>query len=358
MRLGKRTGIWIPWLPLVLMAVAGPALRSAYPAPPPTTSSAQVDNNDKTDALNQQSLTAQLDADLNYWKQHEKTISAIRILAIVVALSYAVKLGVWLTQRLFTLLGTLLGPKRFSVKRAGTLASFAGSIIKLFVWIFGVVAVLNVFGVDPATSAGAIGLIGLIMAGMFQQIVVDFVKGLDIIAGRHYNVGDFIEVAGKLGHVVDFNIKHTRIRTPSGQEYNIPNSQCVPSRRFPDGYVDNYVDFTLKTVDDEGRAKSAIEPLCHDLNQRIEPVRETPTLTERFTSLQEQVTLRYRVRVLPGCGWVISDYFIPAVKQALAREKIKLAGEPSYYFINHIETFRKLFSRRLTEREILRQSDG
>jgi len=34
-----------------------------------------------------------------------------------------------------------------------------------------------VFGIAPATSAGAIGLIGLIMAGMFQQIVIDFVKG-------------------------------------------------------------------------------------------------------------------------------------------------------------------------------------
>jgi len=214
-----------------------------------------------------------------------------------------------------------------------------------------------VFGIAPATSAGAIGLIGLIMAGMFQQIVIDFVKGLDIIAGRHYNVGDFIEVSGKLGHVVDFNIKHTRIRTLSGQEYNIPNSQCIPSRRFPDGYVDNYVDFTLQSIGDENRAQNAIDTVCQDLNQRIEPIRDTPVLTDRFPTAGQQITLRYRVRVLPGCAWVISDYFIPHVKKTLAREEIELSGEPTFCFINHIETFRKLFSRRLTEKEILTQTD-
>jgi hypothetical protein len=40
---------------------------------------------------------------------------------------------------------------------------------------------------------------------------------------------------------VDFNVKYTRIRSLSGQEFNIPNSRCVPSRRFPDGFVSNYV---------------------------------------------------------------------------------------------------------------------
>jgi len=250
-----------------------------------------------------------------------------------------------------------LSSGRISVKRVGTLLSFAGSIAKLFVWIFGIMAVLKEFGIDPSVSAGAIGLIGLILAGMFQQIVIDFVKGLDIIAGRHYNVGDFIEVNGKLGHVLDFSAKYTRIRTVSGQEFNIPNSQCVPSRRFPDGYVDNYVDISLKNSADEQRAVSAIGPVCEDLNQRIEPVRNIPTLVKRFSGPQGRLVLRYQVRVLPGCDWVITDYFIPSVKDILAQQGIESAADPTFFFINRIETFRKLFSRQLTEQEIIQQAE-
>ena len=292
----------------------------------------------------------------SFWERNRSIINSMKILAAVIAISYAVKLAVSFIRRLIAYLNATVARGRFSVKRAGTLLSFAGSIIKLFVWLFGVVWVLNEFGISPATATGALGLIGLIMAGMFQQIVVDFVKGLDIIAGRHYNVGDFVEVDGKFGHVVDFNVKYTRIRTGSGQEFNVPNSRCLPSRRFPDGYVDNYVDLTLKSSTDEARAGAAADPVCQDLNYRIEPIREVPALIWRFAGPQGRVTLRYRVRVLPGCDWVLKDYFLPAVQEALARGGIELAAEPTFFFINRIETFRKLFSRQLSEEEIVRET--
>ncbi len=290
----------------------------------------------------------------SFWDRHRKIIHSIGILAAVIAASYAVRLLIWVIRRALSGLNALTN-RRLSVKRIGTLLSFAGSILKLFVWVFGTVAILNEFGIEPSKSTGPIALVGLIMAGMFQQIVVDFVKGLDIIAGRHYNVGDFVEVDGKHGHVVDFNVKYTRIRSLSGQEFNIPNSRCVPSRRFPDGFVSNYVDIRLKSPADEDRAKTAIGAVCSDLNQRIEPVRDEPILAQCFHGGHDSVTLRYRVRVLPGCDWVVRDHFIPAVKEAMTKEEVELAGEPTFSFINRIDTFRKLFSRRLSEEQIVRE---
>ena len=291
-----------------------------------------------------------------FWQRQRKIVNAGKILIGVVALTYILKILIWLLNRLLGLLNSFCSGTQFSVKRAGTLLSFAGSIIKLFAWVAAVVMVLNEFGIDPKASGGAIGLIGLIMAGMFQQIVVDFVKGLDIVAGRHFNVGDFVEVAGKFGHVVDFNVKHTRIRTLSGQQINIPNSQCVPSRRFPDGYVNNYIDLTLKDGSQEELAERLLEEVCEDLNQRIEPIREEPRRAWRFTNGKGRVVLRYRVRVLPGCDWVVKDHFVPKAKAALAAGGVELAGEPDTFFINSIETFRKLFSRQLSEDEIVREA--
>jgi len=299
-----------------------------------------------------ETITGQLG---KFWAQQENIINSIIIFLGIIAACYLVKLIVWLINRFLIYINRSipLTRDRFSPKRVGTLLSFAGSIAKLFIWIFGIMAILHTFGIDTTTSAGAIGLIGLIMAGMFQQIVIDFVKGLDIIAGRHYSVGDFIEVDGKLGHVIDFNAKYTTLRTLSGQEMSLPNSRCVPSRRFPDGFVNNFIDLTFKASIDQQRVEKIIKPICVDLNQRVEPVRDVPHLAERFNGLQNTVILRYCVQVLPGCDWVIKDYFIPAVKKVLSDEGIELAGEPTFFFINRTETFRKLFSRKLSEQEII-----
>jgi len=340
--------IFVLLLAAAMPITAGLAVRSAYSAEKTDPGSAIIDPGsagEEDDGLDQ-----------GFWQRHESIIESVKIFAGIIVLTYLIKFAIWLIQQVVVYLSGVLGDRRISVKRTGTLLSFGGSIAKLFVWIFGLIAILSVYGITPAAGAGVIGLIGLILAGMFQQIVIDFVKGLDIIAGRHYNVGDFIEVDGKLGHVIDFTAKYTKIRTFSGQEFNIPNSKCVPSRRFPDGYVSNYVDIALKKAGDESGAKNALEPVCIDLNRRVEPVRDVPVVDRQFTGPEGLLILRYRVRVLPGCAWVITDYFIPAVKQALADRGIELAGEPTFFFINRIETFRKLFSRQLTEQEIIRQT--
>jgi len=272
----------------------------------------------------------------------------------ILSLLWAVRPLKWLIRGAVSGFNALFSRRR-SAMRIDTWVSFGGSILKLGIVVYALIKVLSELGIEPAKSSGPIALFGLILAGMFQQIVIDIVKGVDILVGRHYNVGDFVEVDGKHGHVVDFNIKYTRIRSFAGQEFNIPNSRCVPSRRFPDGFVSNYVDITLKSPADEDRAKIAVGAVCAEINQRIEPVRDLPTLSECFHGRHDGVTLRYRVRVLPGCDWVVKDHFIPAVKEAMAKEDVELAGEPTVSTINRIETFRKLFSRRLSEEEIVRK---
>lgn len=290
-----------------------------------------------------------------FFERHRKIFTAIGILLGIFATTTLIKVVVWLVRTIARYVNQQVADGHISVKRVSTLVGFTSSIARLFVWIFGLIWILEVFGISPAATSGALGLIGLILAGMFQQIVIDFVKGVDIIAGQHYNVGDFVEVDGKMGHVIDLNVKHTRLRTMSGQEFNIPNSRCVPSRCFPDGFVNNYVDVTLADARQFGKARTVISELSANLNQRLEPIRSEPELMRRFDGPGSRATMRYRLSLLPGAEWVIKDYFIPEIRKAMEVLGIELAGEPTYFFINRIETFRKLFSRRLSEEEIVRE---
>ena len=282
-------------------------------------------------------------------------MSQIRAVAMLLAALVATWIFSALGRLLVLVVSAVAGriAPRLSVQRFRTLTGFFQSIIKVFLWVGVIIAVLQEFGIEPAKSTGAIGLIGLILAGMFQQIVLDFVKGIDIIVGRHYHVGDFVEVGGEYGYVLDFNAKYTRIRTPSGQQINIPNSKCVPSRRFPDGFVDNYVDLRLENGKDTPKAKAALQGICREINERVEVVKEEPSYVDSFLGADgEGRVIRYLVRVLPGSDWVVKNYFVPRVKTALEKAGIVVESEPSVVFMNGVERFRKLFSRELTEAEI------
>ncbi len=288
-----------------------------------------------------------------FWIRYANVRMALQILAGAAAGHVALNVLAWLINTLLAFFtrrfqGEYATP---TVKRIQTLTRFARSIAKLLVWAVATVSILAQFGIHPGQSAGALGVIGLVLAGMFNQLVIDFVKGIDIAVGGHYFVGDFIEVSGTSGHVLNFTVKYTVLRTPSGQVVTLPNSQCIPSRRFPAGYVDNYVDIPLASSADATRAQTEIERVGHALNARIETIKRAPRVVDTFRG-PERTVLRVQIRVLPTCGWVVTDHFLPQLLKRFETLGITLADQPNTLFINDVPTFRRLFSRQMTDREL------
>ena len=217
-------------------------------------------------------------ANRRFWVEHAYILNIARILAVTIGIVLGINLLTWLVANAFSAVAARLRREAAipGVKRARTIIYFARSIVKLLVWVFALVTIMAEFGISPGQSAGALGVIGLVLAGMFQQLVIDFVKGIDIAAGGHYFIGDFIQVAGESGHVLAIQVKYTVLRTPSGQILNIPNGQCIPSRRFPSGYVDNYVDTPVPGDVDVEQAKAALADVGRLLNERVEAVKQKP----------------------------------------------------------------------------------
>ena len=288
-----------------------------------------------------------------FWERNAYLLSVGWILLVATGAHVGLSFLTWLVNAMVALVAAGLRRDRATptIKRVQTLTHFARSIVKLLVWLIAIVTVLAEFGIHPGQSAGALGVIGLVLAGMFQQLVVDFVKGIDIAIGGHYFVGDFIEVGGSSGHVLKFSVKYTVLRTPSGQVITLPNSQCIPSRRFPAGYVDNYVDVPLAGGADLPAARAQLAEVGRLLNARIEAVKREPHIMCTFDD-RGQTMIRVQVRVLPTCAWVVKEHYIPMLKERFAAAKIPLAGEPVLFYVNDIPTFRRLFSRQMSGRDI------
>ncbi len=293
------------------------------------------------------------EANRAFWVRYARAIAVTRIVIIAIAAHTGINLLcwtiVWVTGRIARRAhGEYATP---TIKRVRTIVRFARSIAKLLLWSIVIVTTLEQFGIDASNSAGALGVIGLVLAGMFREVVVDFVKGIDIAIGGHYFVGDFIQCGAHSGHVLNFTVKYTVLRTPSGQVITVPNSQCIPSRRFPAGYVDNYVDLPLERTVDAQQVQRVLTAVGRTLNARVEAVKREPCVVHTFDAGTQRIW-RVQVRVLPTCDWVLRDHYIPMLKAQLEQAGITLAGEPALFFYNDVPTFRRLFSRQMTDRDL------
>ena len=105
------------------------------------------------------------------------------------------------------------------------LSNIIAKVLKIIVILFGLMFSLSVLHLDKTVStvlAGA-GVVGLALSFAFQDIAANFVSGLIMAAKRPFEIGDVIEVEGKMGTVLSIHLRTTEIMTQDGNEVLIPN---------------------------------------------------------------------------------------------------------------------------------------
>lgn len=115
------------------------------------------------------------------------------------------------------------------------------SVIKFFnyiVYIIVVFSVLSFAGVNvtPVLAASAALLIGVGLA--LQEVFQDVLGGIFIIFDKTLLVGDIIEVEGKVGRVIDIQLRTTRALTRDDKVIIIPNHKFIQNTVF--NYTQNH----------------------------------------------------------------------------------------------------------------------
>ena len=149
-------------------------------------------------------------------------------------------------------------------------------IINIFIWIIGVVFLLDNMGRDVTTIITGLGIGGIAIALAAQNILGDLFNYFVIFFDRPFEVGDFIIVDDKLGTVEYLGIKTTRIRALSGEQIIIGNSNLTASR------IHNYKRMYERRV---------VFNLNIDYRTPLEKVRTVPGILKSI--VQEQKNARF-----------------------------------------------------------------
>lgn len=89
------------------------------------------------------------------------------------------------------------------------------------VLIIGITTALSIVGIDlkPIVAAGAFGL-----GFALQDIIMNLISGMMILAAHHYTIGDIISVNGVSGRIEEIQTRATIIKAFDGTKVIVPNA--------------------------------------------------------------------------------------------------------------------------------------
>lgn len=100
-------------------------------------------------------------------------------------------------------------------------------MLKFLSWIVAFLVILSRFGIDINSLLAGLGIGGIAVALAAQNLLGDLFSSLAIVLDKPFNVGDLVAVGEYRGSVMKVGIKTTRIKSSTGEEIVIPNSQVA-----------------------------------------------------------------------------------------------------------------------------------
>jgi small conductance mechanosensitive channel len=206
-----------------------------------------------------------------------------------------------------------------------TLQSFAGSLVRYFVVVVGLIAVLQQVGVKATSVIAVLGAASLAIGLALQGALANVAAGVMLLILRPYRVGDRVDISGKSGTVKGLDLFSTRLSdldnlnvfVPNGKAFGeiIVNHTSTPHRRIE-------LEFAVGFADDVDRALA----LMLEAARAERRVLVAPAPWARMTAMVDQgVKLTLRVWVAPGDDIDTRADLMKAVKDRFDAERFSLA---------------------------------
>lgn len=198
-----------------------------------------------------------------------------------------------------------------------TLARFLGSLVRITLVVFVVLAAVGALGVETTSFLAILGAAGLAIGLALKDSLSNFSAGVMLVFFRPFRAGDFIEAAGISGTVESIRIFNTVIKTGDNRVVTVPNSLIYG------GTITNFSAETTRRIDlvigisyddDVQRAKELIA----DVLNSEERVLDEPAPTIMLLELGDSSV---NIAVRP---WVKSSDYWPTRGALLERIKALL----------------------------------
>ena len=138
--------------------------------------------------------------------------------------------GVWLGVVAHSVLDQYR--RRTVTKNPGAVTTInaMGYLVRILIWAFVVLMALDNLGINVSALVAGLGIGGVAVALAVQNILGDLFASLSIILDKPFVIGDFLVIGEYMGSVEFVGLKTTRVRSLSGEQLVLSNSDLLKSR--------------------------------------------------------------------------------------------------------------------------------
>jgi small-conductance mechanosensitive channel len=161
-----------------------------------------------------------------------------------------------------------------------------GYLVRMLLWTIILLVALENLGVNITALVAGLGITGIAVALAVQNVLGDLLAAVSIVLDRPFVIGDFISVEGVDGTVERIGIKTTRVRSLSGEQVILPNSELLKGRIRNFRRMDERrVAFTIGVIKDTPADKVGRIPAM--LREMVESQPQTRFDRSHFASITE-----------------------------------------------------------------------
>ncbi len=205
-----------------------------------------------------------------------------------------------------------------------TIGNFAASIIKWAILLIVLVAVLNLFGIQATSIVAVLGAATLAIGLALQGTLSNVAAGVVLIVFRIYKLGQYIEIGGAAGTVVDLNLFFTELKTPQNVQVIVPNSEAWGQVIFNYSHHKKRRCDVLFSIDYEDDIDKAMKIIL-DAAKADDRVDADPEPWVRVTNLGESsVDLTARLWCNNADFWELKFAMTKVVKEAFDKNGITI----------------------------------
>ncbi|MEZ0366758.1 mechanosensitive ion channel family protein [Mycobacterium sp. pUA109] len=221
-------------------------------------------------------------------------------------------------------------------KHRQAVASVISWVALVMLGVVVAVQITDIVNISVGSLVGPAAVLGGALGFGAQKLVQDLLAGFFIITEKQYGFGDLVQLSmvgaptEALGTVEEVTLRVTKLRTPDGEVYSIPNGNIVRSLNLSKDWARAVVDIPIPTTADLSQVNEVLHQVCEHAMDDDAPLRELlldqPALMGVESIEVDTVNLRMVARTLPGKQFEVGRRLRVQVVRALARVGVVTAG--------------------------------
>lgn len=215
-----------------------------------------------------------------------------------------------------------ISKNRYIDKQKKTIVSLIKNILKYLIYIFVILSILGVYGVDTSGILASLGIAGLVIGLALQDIIADFVAGIFILFDNQYVIGDVVKINGFKGEVIGFGLMSTKIKNADGDVLILSNSSFKEVINFSRN--NNNLLINLDVAYDTDIDK--LEKVLKDLEEEVKKMNNVVNYSLLGLNEFSASSIKYLVSIecKANCQYQIKRDYFKLVKKAFDENKIEI----------------------------------